>query len=1113
MKNLKNLTRTPLFWISQFILFLVFSALSFHFYPKAFPIVDFKIEMNRSAALKTAETLAKQHQWGPEPFRQAVSFDLDSATQTFVELSAGGPEAFSKIIQNGLYSPFTWKVRHFAEAKTNETVIRFTPQGDFYGFHERVSEDAPGKALSPNKALEIAETTAVQNWKLPLKNYQLIEKSQEERPNHRIDHTFVYERPNQQLGDGRYRLKLMVTGDRLTEIHYFIKVPEAFSRKYAEMRSANNTIATLASLAMGVLYLLLGCGVGIFLLARKHWVIWKTPLIMAGIVSVFQLLEQLNQLPLLWMSYDTALSASGFLMRNATSTIIMVLFDFLLLTVSFMAAESLTRKAFPSHPQLWRIWYPQNASSISILGRTLGGYLSVGFFFAFVVVMYYVGRKSFGWWSPSDTLFHPDGLATYCPWFTSISNSLHAGFWEECLFRAVPLAGAALLGKKYGNRKAWIIAGFIVQALIFAAAHANYPTQPSYARVVELLIPSFIFGGIYLLFGLLPGIILHFTFDVVSFAIPLFTTSTPGIWADRFWVVVISLVPLWIVLGSRIKERKWKELKPQEWNQAWTPAGKKHHTPSSQRSVKAVQLKALHIYSLLLICLISLCIWGITLKPKHTVPSLMLSRGKAIQLAHTALEENGIYLSPAWQSLAMTYSEGSDQDRFVWKTEGKEVFQKLMGSYLAPPAWLVRFVRFDTNVDERAEEYQVYLVENGEVFQIRHELPEARKGVELEQPEAKKTALGWIQKFYHLDPKSLKEVTSRISKLPNRKDWLFIFSDPSIQLKKGEARIGVHVAGNRAISSRRFVFVPEDWERAETNRENQLSIIRIISFVVLSAIFIGGLVFSLMSWTRKHFEVRSFLLGFGFLASIGVLTLVNDIPGQYAHFSTVEPRINQVITWVGFGLLKTLFFALFCGLIIGYLHHQSTQKNKLPKKNAIILGYSVGFLGALIINLSHRIFPAPVPSAGRIGALEDYLPALSSLKTIEQQIVLTLVFALVGIFFEKLTRHWTQKKGLGIAFLTLFGLAICGVDTDSVSSWIVCGLIVSTYFSFVYIVLLRSRLNLLPFTAGAMIILSEFKQISLHPYVGFYWESLLVILGSILLSYFWFERWNKHSHP
>ena len=64
-----------------------------------------------------------------------------------------------------------------------------------------------------------------------------------------------------------------------------------------------------------------------------------------------------------------------------------------------------------------------------------------------------------------------------------------------------------------------IVAALILQALVFGAGHANYPTQPSYARVVELFLPAVFWGVLYLAYGLIPVIVLHVTFDAVYQAI------------------------------------------------------------------------------------------------------------------------------------------------------------------------------------------------------------------------------------------------------------------------------------------------------------------------------------------------------------------------------------------------------------------------------------------------------------------------------------------------------------------------------------------------------------------------------------------------------------------
>ena len=399
-----------------------------------------------------------------------------------------------------------------------------------------------------------------------------------------MDHTFTYERTDETLKEGRYRLRLVVSGDRLTEVTHFIKIPEAFTRRYASMRSANDIIGIGSTVGLALLYVIGGIGVGMFFMMRRRYVLWKHAAAWGVAVGGLQTLASLNEFPLIWMSYDTAIPRSTFLAQQLALLGAGFVGFSVFFGLSFMAAETLSRRAFGHHPQLWRVWSKEPGASVQILGRTVGGYLLVSVFFAYDVLLYLVMTKVFGWWSPADALIHPDVLATYAPWLSAIANSFQAGFWEEALFRAVPIAGAALIGERVGHRRLFIVLGFVVQAIIFGAGHAPYPNQPAYARPVELIIPSIGFGLLYLYFGLLPGIILHFTFDVVWFALPIFLAKAPGIWFQQLMVVVLTLVPLWIVLWRRMQVGRWTELSPSELNAAWTPPPRASGRPSGRRS-------------------------------------------------------------------------------------------------------------------------------------------------------------------------------------------------------------------------------------------------------------------------------------------------------------------------------------------------------------------------------------------------------------------------------------------------------------------------------------------------------------------------------------------------
>lgn len=1114
MESIQKLTRRPLFWVVQIIVFFACVFLTLQYYPKAFPIVDLQLKMDRLTAQQEAEKLALQNHWGPPHFKQATSFDLDSPTQTYIELAAGGTKAFRQMLQEGLYYPYTWRVRHFAEGETKETQIQFTPQGNFYGFYEHLPETDPGAALTDTEALKIAETAAKNTWRVDLSAFALEEKSKEVQPSGRVDHSFVYERPQVRMGEGRYRLRMTVSGNQLTELSYYIKIPDAFLRHYAEMRSSNETITSLASTAMMVLYLIGGCGLGLLFLAKRRWVLWKMPLFLGIAVAFFGFLEQINQLPLLWMGYDTALSAHGFLLKNLSYSIASFVSECFLLSISFMAAESLSRKAFPHHPQLWKIWSNGNAGTLGILGRTLSGYLTVGFMLAFVVLVYLLGTQYLGWWTPSDILFQPNGLATYLPWFTAISNSLHAGFWEESLFRAVPLAAGALLGQHFGSRRTGIAIALCIQALIFAGGHANYPAEPSYARVVELIIPSLLFGGIYLVFGLLPGIVLHFTFDVVMFSIPLFAASTPRIWIDRLFIIGLTLIPLWIVLWGRYKQGCWKELSPTEFNQAWSPKELNPQAATRKTIGDFAPLTAAQTRILWGAGLMSLLFW-LCLPPLPSgIPSLEISKENAILLARETLAQAGHALSSSWQALAFTTSNPSEEDRFIWKTAGPETYRNLMQSdSLEPPAWNVRFVRFDTEVAERAEEFQVSIADKGKIVRLKHDLPESRAGAHLLQTEAREVALKGIEKKYHLNPLRLKEVSSTPSKLPNRTDWVFIFSDLDTPLKMGDVRVGARIAGNQVESTRRFVFVPEAWSRQERNRENLINIVRIFSTLFIFGVMAYGVIQAILHWIHRRFSMRTFLWVFGSLVGLSLLHLANTFPSQFAaQFSTQEPKLNQIVSMLAIGTVMTLISVLGFALILGYVHHESDQSRVAPERFALGAGCSIGLIGTALVAAAYAYLPAEAPVRGSIAGFDSFIPLLSGITFLKEYLLTACIFFLTSLISVRLFSD--SRKGvraLGFVFVVLLGFSVAGLKEQELLRWCVIGVLESAYFILAFRYLIRGDLSLIPLAALVPFLATLWKQILLHPFEGSTLVRGTAALFLLILGVLWHQALRRRS--
>ena len=149
--------KRPLFWILLGFVAIGATYAGVRYFPQAFSIVALDITMDRDRALAGARAIMERDRRGPADSRQAASFGGDEEAQTFVELEGGGKDVFTRMLRDGLYSAYTWRVRHFKEGETNETTIRFTPDGRAYGFVERLKDDAPGAALEAAAARKIAE--------------------------------------------------------------------------------------------------------------------------------------------------------------------------------------------------------------------------------------------------------------------------------------------------------------------------------------------------------------------------------------------------------------------------------------------------------------------------------------------------------------------------------------------------------------------------------------------------------------------------------------------------------------------------------------------------------------------------------------------------------------------------------------------------------------------------------------------------------------------------------------------------------------------------------------------------------------------------------------------
>jgi len=772
---LAAVTRKPLFWIAYASLSVVAAAFALRVFPIAIPLVNLDVRMSRTEAIAGAEALADRLKLVPEGARSAARFDHDGTAQNYIELEGGGRAAFAALTRGDVYAPYWWEVRLFLPGVIEEAVVRFKPDGTPAGFVRRVAEayvrDPAAKAIDASAARTLAETQARADWGIDFAHYTLLDQSRGTKPSGRVDHTFVYERP-ERLGDARIRLRLNVAGDELVAVAPFVFVPEAFERRFQELRSANNLIAAVASASAGLLYGVVGCIFGSLWLLRRHWLLWRPAFVAGLVVASLLAIAQLAGASAGWFGADTTETPTTFWLKQGGAFLFVLCGGALGYTLAFMAAESLTRRAFPSHPQLWRLWSRDAGATLQVLGRTAGGYLFVPIELALIALFYYATNRWLGWWQPSEYLSDPNILGSAVPAASSIAISLQAGFMEECVFRAIPLALGALIGARFGRRGLGIAIAFVLQAVVFGGAHANYPGLPSYSRLVELILPSMVWALIFLRFGLLPTILLHATFDLVLFSIPVFLVDAPGARLQQALIIAAALVPLGIVLVRRLQAGAWTELADALRNGGWRPdtAPAADDVAHAHAPVVDDRLAAAFQRALPLFGVAGFAAW-LAFTPFHAdAPGMALSREDAVARADAALAARGVKPGPEWRRTAvvkLASDEGGQWSwhKFIWREKGADAYRALIGNALPPPLWEVRYATFDGDVAERAEEWRVTIAGDGSTRTLRHVLPQARPGAQPSREAALALGIGDLIGRQDLDGD--KTVEPRIAALVN----------------------------------------------------------------------------------------------------------------------------------------------------------------------------------------------------------------------------------------------------------------------------------------------------------------------------------------------------------
>ncbi len=730
-------------------------------------------------------------------------------------------------------------------------------------------------------------------------------------------------------------------------------------------------------------------------------------------------------------------------------------------------------------------------------------------FFAYDVLLYLYATRTLGWWAPSEALLHPDVLATYMPWLSAIGNSFQAGFWEECLFRAVPIAGAALIGDRFGKRRLFIVIAFVVQALVFGAGHAPYPTQPSYARPVELIVPSIGFGLLYLYFGLIPGIVLHYTFDVVWFALPIFIARAPGVWIQQAMVILLTLVPLWVVLWRRLQVGRWTLLSPEDRNGAWTPPPPVERVPAPVVTPQmALGPRARTAWLALGAAGLVACIAAFALRDNPA--PLPITRAEAASIARQALADRGVTLTAAWRVLPRPDNGAGSAQEFVAETAGNHRRESLVGTYLPDTRWLVRVVTFEGDVAERAEEWQVVVSRTGEVRRVEHILPQDRAGANLDEAAARALAKSALLTHTGLDAakNQAREVSAQPEKLSARTDWTFTFVDTTIPpLPLGEPRVQVRVAGDQIAGVSRMIHIPEDWQRDTRAAATRNFVLQVLSGLILGGLLATAAVLGVIAWSRGRYTPRLFLAAMAFVFVASLMSAANGWPTVLASLQTALPLNLQLIGVVGVGVVALTINAALVALAIGALPQRLATAGRLEDGEALRLGVALGLFGAGIGVAAAALRTPSWATAAYVEPLGSFMPWLDlAVDPITAFMTRIAVVMSLFAFVHAGTSGWTRRR-------VPWALAIVGVGMFAggppsglhLAGWLLAALLTAGALLVTYVTLVRADVTMVPMAIGTLAAMAALARGIGRSFPGALPGAILAAAVTLAVAWWWFR--------
>ncbi len=999
------------------------------YFSHAFPEAAIRFRVSRAQSRLIAKSFLTERGFNLKSYRHAAVFSFDDTAKLYLERTQG--LAKMDRLTRGPIHLWRWSHRWFKPQQEEQFRVDVTPEGQVVGFSHEIPEAAAGANLSEDQARKIAEQFLTGAMHCSLQDLEFIEAERNKRPQ-RTDYAFTWKQKSVNLGGGSLRVEVSVDGNQPAGYAEYVKVPQAWSRSYTNLRSRNDTAQEVDQIFWALLWVAM-----LVILVRRlrdRDVPFRLSIAFGAVATVLYFLSRLNNFPLAKFSFSTTSSYSSFLTSYAFEAVTSALGVGGVIFLVVASSEPMYREAFPGKVSLRRYFTWDGLRSRSFFMASAVGVCLAAFFFAYQTVFYLMANR-LGAWAPSDLPFS-NMLNTRIPWAAVLFIGFFPAVNEELQFRAFAIPFLRKL------THSWPLA-LALAAFNWGFLHSAYPNQPFFIRGVEVGLGGIVVGLIMLRFGILCTMIWHYSVDALYTAFLLLRSPNSYYVITGGFAAGIMLVPLGTALFAYLAKGSFSDeagLTNESVGVRRLPQAEIAAEAGSLPRYQALSRKKIWLAAAVVAASVGL--WFV--KVYHLGEGLRvgITRSQAVQEARAYLNQRHInvaaYHTSAWLDLNM--------DPLAVEYMSERLPVRRVGQVLDQSTqfwlWEVRFFR----PLHQGERLVFVNAVNGKVFGYRELLNEDAPGATLTPQQA--LALGEQAVKEHGYPLAgFVLQASQAIKRKSREDYLLIWQakpgDPR-NVDRAHYRLEVDIAGDRVIGFARAFKLPEQWLREQSSRGLANSILLGLEFV-LGAGIVAGVVWLFVVRVRagalRWWPSLKVTLA---LLCLLILFALNSIPLLEQAYNTsisLEDFFVQVaVSYIFIGIAAAAAIWCLTALVTSLYPEawgifrrasRSVWKRDAAICAAIVVALHPGLsrlLGLLANHLHRYVTPGFAAPPGQLGAFSPALDGITGAL-----LYATIGSVVAGICIYGISLGWMKRTWwfwLGCA-LVLAGLGPDGAHSPA----------------------------------------------------------------------------------